>query len=215
MQTAKLVVIVAIAIITSLTPTMTFANGHGGGHGGGGHGYGHSNVSIGIGIGFPMYAGYGYWGAPYYYPYDYYPYYPPVVYAPPAYYPSVVAAPPIVVDQPLVVRREIPQSSYNSDLGSIRVRKAQLLSQLNQGEQTERLQAIDELSGYSFDNQVRATLENLLLSDPNAGIRKEVTVSFAKVKNRDALPVLEKVRVEDPDRDVRAAADMAINQIKS
>jgi hypothetical protein len=223
MKTTKLLTIVlAIAIIAFLMPTMTFANGHGGGGGhGGGHsgghggGYGHSNVAIGIGIGFPIYGGYGYWGGPYYYQYDYYPYYPPVVYAPPPYYPSVVIAQPVVVDQPVIVRREIFQPSYNSDLSGVRVRKAQLLNLLNQGGQAERLQAISELSGYSFDDQVRATLENLLLSDPNAAIREEVTVSFAKVKNRAALPILEKVRVEDSDREVRAAADMAINQIKS
>lgn len=49
---------------------------------------------------------------------------------------------------------------------------------------------------------------------PNDATRKGVAVSFGKVKNQKALGVLEKVRVEDSDKEVREAADRAINRIK-
>ena len=74
--------------------------------------------------------------------------------------------------------------------------------------------AIGELAGFSFDDNVRATLENILLSDPDPELRAEAANAFGEVKNTGALEALEKARVEDPSADVRRAADDAIKSIE-
>ena len=183
-------------------PAMVFAGHHG--H----HGH-RSHYSYSIGIGVPSCWGYDYWAGPYPYYYSYYPYYPSPVYVAPPYYSAVV------VERPIVLRNQISTQGSTGDFRDVRIRKVQLLEQLKAGAQAERLQAINELAGFSFDEQVRGILENILLSDPDSAIREEVAVSFGKVKNHAAIGVLEKVRVNDTDRNVREAADTAINQIKS
>ncbi len=206
---------------------------HGGGHGGGGHYGGHTNYSFSFGFGYygpgpyyyPYYSSYYY---PYYYSsyyyHPYYPYYyPSVGYADPYYPPAVAAAPSVVVPQSVVVGPDaavVPQYNCQTPVNykgmeQVRQRKTQLLSQLQQADKAAKLEAISELGGYSFDDQVKAALENILLSDPDAAMRKEAAISFGKVKNQGALGILEKVRVQDSDLQVRQAADWAINQIKS
>jgi len=76
-----------------------------------------------------------------------------------------------------------------------------------------RKEAIKELAGFSFDDNVRAALENVLLSDPDPELRKEAAQTFGKVKNTKALAVLEKARVEDSSEDVRKEANQSIKKI--
>ena len=206
-------------------PGLALAAGHGGeGHGGGGHGghgggWGHTNYSFSFGFG---YYGPGPYYYPFYYPYyshyyypSYYPYYP-YYDSPGVVYVGPPAAPHVVVQQPIVVQQySNPAPAYGGDLDKIREKKAQLLGQLQQGDKTERLHAIDQLAGFSYDDQVRGAMENVLQSDPDALIRKAVVEAFGKVKNQKPLGVLEKVRVADSDREVREAADRSINQIKN
>jgi HEAT repeat protein len=85
---------------------------------------------------------------------------------------------------------------------------------LQMPDKEQRKQAIDELAGFSFDDNVRHALENVLLSDPDAQLRKEAAQSFGKVKNTKALAALEKARVEDPNEDVRKAADQTIKKLE-
>ena len=96
----------------------------------------------------------------------------------------------------------------------LRRKKSELLKKLGQQDKAERKKAIAELAGFSFDDKVRGALEHILLSDPDAELRKEVVRSFGKVKNRRALPVLEKRRKEDADQEVRAEAQKAIKKIR-
>ena len=70
------------------------------------------------------------------------------------------------------------------------------------------------MAGFSFDDKVRYALENVLLSDSDAQLRKEAARSFGKVKNTKALAALEKARVEDSSEDVRKEADQSIKKLE-
>ncbi|MHC4637234.1 MAG: HEAT repeat domain-containing protein [Planctomycetota bacterium] len=95
----------------------------------------------------------------------------------------------------------------------LRAKKSELLRKLRIGDKPARLNAIIELSCFSFDDKVRQALEEVLLSEPDSELRKEAIKAFSNVKNKRALSLLEKVRVEDSDKEVRAEADHAIREI--
>ncbi len=188
MKTAKLpIFIILAALLLTLTPAYTSVSFAGGHHGG--HHGGHGDWYGGFLFSFPLW-------------------FPPVVYAPP---PPVVYQPPVVVTPPPA---PTPKVNYNG-LDKIRLKKENLLNQLKSPSKPERLSAVIELAGFSFDERVKAELENILLSDPDPAMRITAATAFAKVKNQGALPTLEKVRVQDSDAGVRQAADDAIRQIKS
>jgi len=100
-------------------------------------------------------------------------------------------------------------------LKRLRREKAELLKELKEGDKAKRKEAIAKLGGFLYDDEVRKALCAILL-DPNEDpeLRKEVAVSFGKVKNKKVLPALEKARVEDSDVEVRREADRAIRAIK-
>jgi hypothetical protein len=198
MKPTKLsILVMLITLLLSLTPTYTSV-GFAGGHHGGGHYYHHRSYHGhyygGFFFAFPLC-----WPEPVVYGH-------PVVYAPP-----VVCSPPVVCAPPPAA---MPQVNYNG-LDQIRRKKENLLCQLKSSSKPEKLSAIIELAGFSFDERVKAELENILLFDPNPAMRIAAASAFAKVKNRGALPTLERVRVQDSDPAVRQAADDAIRQIKS
>lgn len=200
------------------------------------HGHGHSNVSIGLGIGYPgFYGGWGYgWGGhhsrssifvggywpvyepypvyqPYYYP-NYYVVDPPPVAVNPA--PVVVQRPPVVVERQQTYVQPRDNSRNNQALfQNLRDKKTILLNQLRSSDKNLCISAIKDLAGYSYDDTVRAELENILLNDPDVDIRIAVANAFGSVKNAKLLPVLENARVEDSNADVRRAADAAIKNI--
>jgi hypothetical protein len=144
----------------------------------------------------------------------------------PDYY---VVAPPVVVERPpVVIERQTvvystsspqvvqPQQFDESTLQlniNLQYKKSELLKQLQAPNKEQRREAIDELAGFSFDDNVRAALENVLLSDPDPELRAEAAHSFGEVKNTGARAALEKARVEDPSVDVRKAADEAISSL--
>jgi hypothetical protein len=129
--------------------------------------------------------------------------------------PTVIERTPIVIEKQTVIVQ--PQQFDESTLQlniSLQYKKSELLKQLQMPDKEQRMEAIKELAGFSFDDNVRQALENVLLSDPDAELRKEAAHSFGKVNNTKALPALEKARVEDPSEDVRKAADEAIKSIE-
>jgi hypothetical protein len=136
----------------------------------------------------------------------------------PDYY---VVAPPVVVERPpVIVERQTvivqPQQFDESTLQlniNLQYKKSELLKQLQMPNNELRKEAIKELAGFSFDDNVRAALENVLLSDPDPELRKEAAQTFGKVKNTKALAALEKARVEDSSEDVRKEADQSIKKI--
>jgi hypothetical protein len=144
----------------------------------------------------------------------------------PDYY--VVAPPTIIERTPVVIERQTvvystsspqvvqPQQFDQSTLQmnmDLQYKKSELLKQLQAPNKELRRQAIRELGGFSFDDNVRAALENVLLSDPDPELRAEAADAFGAVKNANARAALEKARVEDPSVDVRKAADEAIKSI--
>jgi hypothetical protein len=144
----------------------------------------------------------------------------------PDYY--VVTQPTIIERAPVVIERQTvvystsspqvvqPQQFDESTLQlniNLQYKKSELLKQLQMPNKELRKEAIKELAGFSFDDNVRAALENVLLSDPDPELRKEAAQAFGEVKNSNARAALEKARVEDPSADVRRAADEAISSL--
>jgi HEAT repeat protein len=93
-------------------------------------------------------------------------------------------------------------------------RESELLKALKIADKQNRLTAIRDLAPFSFDDKVRAALEEVLLSDPAPELRKQVAVSFGKTANKDAVPALEIAKAKDSDRTVRQAAYRAIIMIQ-
>lgn len=134
----------------------------------------------------------------------------------------VVTSPVVVERRTVVVSTISPQivQSQQFDESTLQLnmdlqyKKSELLKQLQAPNKEQRRGAIKELAGFSFDDNVRAALENILLSDPDPELRAEAARSFGAVKkNANARAALEKARVEDLNADVRRAADEAIKSI--
>lgn len=82
------------------------------------------------------------------------------------------------------------------------------------GGKEERLAAIRKLATYSFVSRVRATLENVLLSDPDPELRKQVATSFGNTADPEAMAALEAAKAKDPDKGVLKAVYRAIIMIE-
>jgi len=136
--------------------------------------------------------------------------------------PTIIERTPVVIEKQTVVYsvsspqvvqpQQFDESTLQLNM-NLQYKKSELLKQLQAPNKEQRREAIDELAGFSFDDNVRAALENVLLSDPDPELRKEAAQAFGKVKNTGARAALEKARVEDPSVDVRKAADEAIKSI--
>lgn len=135
-------------------------------------------------------------------------------YGKPDYY-VVTPSPRVIEKQVVVVQPKGYDENTQQLFKELRYRKSKLLEKLQTPDKRQRMEAIDELAGFSFDDKVRYALENVLLSDPDAELRKEVAQTFGKVNNTKALAALEKARVEDSNEDVRKEADEAIRKIES
>lgn len=117
----------------------------------------------------------------------------------------------VVTTSPTIVEKRVIVVQPNKCDASTEL----LLDRLAMGNKWQRLEAIEQLAEYSSNDRVRYALENVLLSDPDPQLRKEVARIFGVVRNINALPALEKARVEDPDEDVRKEADYAIEKIEA
>jgi HEAT repeat protein len=121
----------------------------------------------------------------------------------------------VVEKQAVIVQpQQFDQSTLQLNM-NLQYKKSELLKQLQSPNKEQRKEAINELAGFSFDDNVRNALQNILLSDPDPELRAEAARSFGEAKNDGARAALEKARVEDPNVDVRQAADRAINEIKN
>jgi hypothetical protein len=139
----------------------------------------------------------------------------------------ILIKPPVVVKTPKVIterRVVIQEPEYCNELRhdketdelfeKLRLRKSELLKKLRIGDKAKRKEAIGELAGFSFDDKVREALEDILLSDPDPGLRMQVAKSFAKTSNKKVLPALETAKSNDPNASVRQEAHNAIMKIK-
>ncbi len=129
--------------------------------------------------------------------------------------PTVIERTPVVIERQTVIVQPVQFDESTLQLNmKLQYKKSELLKQLQMPDKEQRMEAIRELAGFSFDDKVRQALENVLLSDPDPELRKEAAHSFGKVKNTKALAALEKARVEDASEEVRKAADEAIRSIE-
>lgn len=171
-----------------------------------GHGYGHS-------YGYPHHTWYGGHGG-HYSPWWGHSYWPSHRYSSGSsfwIYPSytTVYSPPLRVKAPAGNPRPKPQISQ-----SMRRRQSELLKVVKIGDKENRISAIRELAPYSFDSKIRAALENVLLSDPEAEVRKQAATSLGKTANPKVTAALKMAKTKDPDRAVRQAAYRSIIMIK-
>jgi len=183
------------------------------------------HTSFGVGVGYGSHhghhwSGHHHWGGHWWYPgmsfvvVDYWPG-EVVDYYPAACYPPVIERPTVIVKEPTVVNVTTNAKINDETFADVRNKKSELLKKVMIGDKASRMSAIAELGGFTFDDTVREKLSEILVSDPDAEVRKEVAKAFGKLKNEKVLPVLEKVRVSDTDVEVRQEADRSINQINS
>ncbi len=192
--------VAALACVALLTPRVASAG-----------------VRVGIGFGTTIgpyhhhhvHGWYGGWYAwPGYYYYD--PWYDPWW-----YYPAPVIVEPPVVRERVIVRDSKPPAPPKDEAlemvsQQLQQKKSESLKKLKIGDPASRTQAVKDLEPFAADNQVRTTLEQALLSDKDAQVRKAVAELFAKVQDKRTLPVLKQAQANDADRDVRQAAYKAI-----
>jgi len=208
MKTLKCILIMAVLLNLSILATAdALARSHG-------------FVYIGVGHHYPHHYWHGYWYPPPFYHAGYHYYWMG------DYYPDVFVETPVVVERPAVVVRETatPAQGYRFPaapdeqtlilFASIRNKKAELIKQLQSADKTERVKAIADLAGLTYDDQVKEKLKDILLKDPDPDLRKEVANAFGKSKNDQLISILEGVRVGDDNKEVRQAADQAIKNIK-
>jgi len=185
-----------------------------------------ARVSFGISIGTPFvhhYPGFHHGWYPYYHSYPYYGWYPHYGWHSSSdlgiwmggYHP-VVVAPPVIVHREVVTKAggAMPDAQTAEQQERLRQKKSELLKVLRIGDKERRIQAIRELAGYSSDDGVRKALENILLSDPDPELRKEVATSFGRTENRKVVAALEEAKAADSSKEVRQAAYRAIILIK-
>ncbi len=148
-----------------------------------------------------------YWYDPWYDPWWYYP--APVVVAPP-----VVVDPPVVRDRVIVRESKPPAPPRDEGLAMVsqqlQQKKSESLKKLKIGDPSSRTQAVKDLEPFAADSQVRTALEQALLSDRDAQVRKAVAELFGKVQDKNTLSVLKQAQANDADRDVRQAAYKAV-----
>lgn len=96
----------------------------------------------------------------------------------------------------------------------MRQEQGELLKVLKIGDKKSRTGAIRELACFYFDEKAQAALEDVLLTDPNPEIRKEVATSLGKTENPRVTPALKIARSKDPDRGVRQAAYRSLIMIE-
>ena len=226
MKAAKLVSIMAVLVWLVFLSSNTCWAGHTRLRAGVGHRHNRSHFSTGR-----HYYRHGYRGGffrPSHYYWAGYGCFPRTHYWVVNYQPMGIVEYPVVVESPTVVikrqenanaggyvnKPEFDEETLNL-FENIRHKKSQFLEQLRSGDKAERMKAIAELAGFSFDDKVREEMEKILLSDPDPELRKEAAKAFGKVVNEKVLAVLEKARVSDPDIAVRQEADNSIKQIKS
>lgn len=133
-----------------------------------------------------------------------------------------VAAAPIIIERQTVIPVSSPQvvqvQQFDESTLELNIKlqrkKIELLEQLQRSDKERRMEAIRELAGFSFDDNVRIALESILLTGPDAELRKEAAQSLGNTNNIKALAALEKARVEDSNEDVRKASDEAIKKLK-
>jgi hypothetical protein len=198
-----LVTIAAILALTGFTETVlarsSISVGFGAGHGGFHHGHhwsGHHHNYSSFFIG-------GSWFWP-----DYY--YPSYYIVEPA--PVVLERAPVVIQRPVTY---VQTHGVNANtFEDMRLKKAHLLVMFYSGNKTQRIIAIKELAGFSFDDNVRKAIEKVLLSDRDAELRKIAGHALGEVKNVKAKFALEKARVFDTDADVRKTAEDSIRKIE-
>lgn len=213
MKTSRLVLVLAVTLIAlagfsnlamarshvSIGVGFGFPGFYGGYYGGGHHGWHGGHSSVFIGGSFPLYDPYYY--EPYYYA-------PPVIVEPP-----VVVQRPVVIERPPIVERQPVYVQSQDNFAAARERKSSFLRELNSTDKSLRMNAIRNLVGFSYDDNVRIALENVILSDNDPDIRIAVANAFGSVKNMKVLPTLERIRIDDENADVRKACDIAINNI--
>lgn len=160
---------------------------------------------------YPRYSSYSY---SHYQPRPYYrsymPYYRPI-YQQRYYQPVVIFRPaPIVrtITQP-AVRQVVVQARRSEE---VRNRKEKFLQMLK-GEKEERIEAIKNLAGFSFDKKVEVALTEILLTDPDPEIRLAVAESLGKTNNKAFLAALEAAK-KDTDDGVSQEADASIRKLK-
>jgi hypothetical protein len=206
MKTLTYILIVAV-LVGLIIPAAANARGH---YRGG--------FSVYAGYYHPPYYGYGFGFRPFFHPFGY-------PYAMESY-PNVIFETPVVIERPAVIvhrTAEPAQVVYEytpaakqsgETFANARNKKAELIRQLQSTDKSEKLKAITSLAGFTFDDQVREKLKDILLNDPNQDLRKEVANAFGKSNNEKVIPILEEAKAADINKEIQQEIDQAIKKLK-
>jgi hypothetical protein len=119
-----------------------------------------------------------------------------------------------VVRERVIVREHKPAPPKDEAVAlvseKLQQKKSESLRKLKIGDPDSRTQAVKDLEPFAVDGKVRTALEQTLLSDRDAKVRKAVAELFGRVQDKKTLPVLKQAHAGDADRDVRQAAYKAI-----
>ncbi len=96
----------------------------------------------------------------------------------------------------------------------IRLKKADLLELIKSPEKELRAKAVEGLVGFCFDKEVRAAMEDVLLSDPEVELRRQAAKALGRVSNKEVLSALQAAKAGDPDHGVRQEAYKSIILVK-
>jgi len=115
-----------------------------------------------------------------------------------------------------------PNKSYwtasgksNEELfAEIRLKKADLLELIKSPEKELRVKAVEGLTGFCFDKEVRAAMEDVLLSDPEVELRRQAAKALGRISNKEVLSALQAAKAGDPDHGVRQEAYKSIILLK-
>ncbi len=142
-------------------------------------------------------------------------------------YPDVLFDSPVIIERPAIIVHEaaspaqtiykeyVPAARQSSEtFADARNKKNELLKQLQSTDNSEKSKAIANLAGFTFDEQVREKLKNILLNDPNTDLRKDVATAFGKSNNEKVIPILEQAKAADNNKQIQQEIDQAIRKIK-
>lgn len=115
-----------------------------------------------------------------------------------------------------------PNESYwttsgksNEELfAEIRLKKEDLLEMIKSTEKELRAKAVEGLVGFCFDKEVRAAMEDVLLSDPEVDLRRQAAKALGRVSNKEVISALQAAKAGDPDHGVRQEAYKSIILVK-
>jgi hypothetical protein len=125
-------------------------------------------------------------------------------------YDPIFIGPP-VVERHVIVEKPAPPAPPAEPVSAAvseaqQQKRSELLERLRIGDEDNRLQAANDLTGFTGDEKVRAALEQALLKDSDENVRAAAAKALVKQSGSKAVPALKQAYAQDSSRHVQQAA---------